>query len=68
MLYRMIKGHGSNFFTLGIFDTINVESIERKTDVFKSLAFLPHAYIYMLNMLTCIFLANAEINSRVASV
>ena len=68
MLYRLIKGHGSNFFTLGIFDTINVESIERKCDVFKSLALLPHAYIFMINLFTCILMANAEINSRVASV
>ena len=66
MLYRLIHGHGVTFFTLGIQHTVRTETIERKNDVFTSLALLPHAYIFMLNMLICIFLANSEINSRVA--
>jgi len=67
MLYRMVKGHGLGFFTIGLLNTVETETIERKHDVFKSLALLPFAYVFMLNMLLCIFVANSEINARVAS-
>ena len=67
MLYRMVKGYGVSFFTIGLLKTTSTESIESKHDVFRSLVLLPFAYVFMLNMLICVFVANSEINARVAS-
>jgi hypothetical protein len=67
MLFRMVKGHGFGFFTLGLFNTVETETIERKHDVFRNQALLPFAYVFMLNMLICVFVANTEIIARVAS-
>ena len=63
----MVKGYGLSFFTIGLLKTTSTESIESKHDVFKSLVLLPFAYVFMLNMLICVFVANSEINARVAS-
>lgn len=40
---------------------------KQKADVFENLAFLPHAYVFIANMVIVLLFANAEINSRVAS-
>ena len=69
IVYRLILGHKLDFFSMGIFNTINVESIERKSDVFTCLALLPLAYVCVINMVLSIYVEpNAEINDGVANV
>ena len=59
ILYRCLT---SNFLTLGFYNKkVGV------VDVFKNVNFLPHAYIFIINMVLVLFMANSEINSRVAS-
>jgi hypothetical protein len=60
ILYRCLS---KNFFTLGLLS----KKEKKKPDVFDNLAFLPHAYVFILNMVIVLLFANAEINSRVAS-
>jgi len=68
IFYRTARGHGLvNFLTCGLPSTHLGEPNERKTDIFTNLATLPHAYVFLVNMLIVLLLANTEINSRVAS-
>ena len=68
IFYRTLKGHGYlSFITLGALKTHKGEPIGRKTDVFCNLALLPHAIVFIANMLIVLVMANSEINARVAS-
>lgn len=68
MLYRSISGLGLlHFLTLGFIQTVDTQPESKSKSVFTNLTILPHAYIFFANILIVFFLANSEINSRVAS-
>ena len=61
ILCRTILGHKCNFLFLGL------QEKKESSDVFRNHKLLPHAYIFIANMVIVMFLANSEINARVAS-
>ena len=60
IIYRLITAHKLHFFTLDLFKS------DSSPDVFRNSLWLPHAYVFFINVLIVVLFANSEIIGRVA--
>jgi len=67
-MYRVVKGLSwINFFSLGLIRSSDTKTRQSaSSDFFAKQEIIPHAFFYMVYMLTILSFANVEINSRVA--
>lgn len=66
-IFRIVSEQGTQFFTVGLF-TSKVTKEQRALSLFSQIEMVPHAWYMFISLALILVFANADINSRAASV